>query len=218
MKRQFFLILRVASITTLLNFHVAVPSVLADNAVPMILGVGDMEDLRRVETYLEAIKTLKGRFLQTSSNGGVASGKVFMSRPGRMRFEYDPPTPILMIADGVFLIYIDQELDQVTHVFLKSTPVGFLMSENVELTGEITVTKLERTPAILRVTVQDTEEPEKGSTTLVFSDKPLMLRKWKIVDAQNIETSVTLTDVITGIKLDPELFVYKGNLWLWQKE
>ena len=156
MKRQFFLILRVASITTLLNFHVAVPSVLADNAVPMILGVGDMEDLRRVETYLEAIKTLKGRFLQTSSNGGVASGKVFMSRPGRMRFEYDPPTPILMIADGVFLIYIDQE--------------------------------------------------------------PLMLRKWKIVDAQNIETSVTLTDVITGIKLDPELFVYKGNLWLWQKE
>ena len=191
---------------------------LADKALPMVLSDQDWSDLKRIERYLEDIKTLKGGFLQISSDGGVASGKVFISRPGRMRFEYDPPASILMIADGIWLIYIDPELDQVTHIFLNSTPVGFLLSEDVKLTGDVTVTKLERTPAILRLTVQDTEEPEKGSITLVFSDKPLALRKWKILDSQNIETSVTFTGVQTGIKLDPELFVYRGNLWLWEKE
>ena len=204
--------------TLVLFLSSGVSLALADKAVPMVLSDQDWSDLKRIERYLEDIKTLKGGFLQISSDGGVASGKVFISRPGRMRFEYDPPASILMIADGIWLIYIDPELDQVTHIFLNSTPVGFLLSEDVKLTGDVTVTKLERTPAILRLTVQDTEEPEKGSITLVFSDKPLALRKWKILDSQNIETSVTFTGVQTGIKLDPELFVYRGNLWLWEKE
>jgi len=218
MTGYFFFITCSTAAAVSLIFYASVFPASAEKAVPMALNSQDKVDLKRVESYLEDIKTLKGRFLQISSNGGVASGKMFLARPGRLRFEYDPPTPILLIADGTFLIYIDQELDQVTHVFLKSTPVGFLVSEKFRLRGEITVTNLQRTPAILRVTIQDTEEPEKGSTTLVFSDKPLMLRKWKIVDAQNIETSVTLSDVQTGIKLDPELFIYRGNLWLWQKE
>ena len=95
-----------------------------------------------------------------------------------------------------------------THVFLKSTPIRVLVSENINLNNDVTVTKIGRAPAVLRVSIQDTDEPENGSITLVFSEKPLTLRKWIIVDALEIETSVTLTGVQTGIKLDPDLFVY----------
>ena len=129
-----------------------------------------------------------------------------MSRPGKIRIEYNPPSPILIIADGIFLIYIDKELDQVTHVFLKSTPVNFLVRKDIRMDGDITVTKVRRSPGILRLTVQDTDEPEKGSLTLIFADNPLVLRKWSIIDAQNIQTNVTLTDVETGMKLAPKLF------------
>jgi len=181
-------------------------SAVAEKAVPATLTEQDKSDLKRVEAYLESLSTLKGGFLQLSSNGGVASGKVYMSRPGKMRFEYDPPASILMIADGTFLIYIDKDLDQVTHVFLRSTPVNFLVREDIQMDGDITVTNIERSPAVLRMTVQDTDEPEKGSLTLVFADKPLTLRKWTVVDAQNIRTDVTLTGLQTGVILDPKLF------------
>ena len=178
----------------------------AGTAVAARLTAQDKTDLKRVEDYLEGLSTLKAGFLQISSNGEVASGKIFMSRPGKMRFEYDPPASILMIADGIFLVYIDKDLDQVTHIFLKSTPVNFLVREDIRMDGDITVTRVARSPGVLRLTVQDTNEPEKGSLTLIFADNPLALRKWTVIDAQNIRTNVTLTGLETGMTLDPKLF------------
>ena len=178
----------------------------AEVAVAARLTAQDKIDLKRVEDYLERLSTLKGRFLQTSSNGNVASGKLFISRPGKLRFEYDPPASILMISDGIFLIYIDKDLDQVTHIFLKSTPVNFLVREDIRMDGDITVTKITRSRGLLRLTIRDTDEPGKGSMTLIFADKPLALRKWTVIDAQNIRTNVMLAGVETGMKLDPRLF------------
>ena len=175
-------------------------------AVAARLTAQDKIDLKRVGDYLERLSTLKSRFLQTSSNGNVASGKLFISRPGKLRFEYDPPAPILIISDGIFLIYIDKDLDQVTHVFLKSTPVNFLVRKDIRMDGDITVTKITRSPGLIRLTIRDTDEPEKGSMTLIFADKPLALRKWTVIDAQNIRTNVMLAGVETGMRLDPRLF------------
>ena len=80
------------------------------------------------------------------------------------------------------------------------------MREDIRMDGDITVTKIERSPGLLRLTIRDTDEPEKGSMTLIFADKPLALRKWTIIDAQNIRTNVMLADVETGMTLDPSLF------------
>ena len=182
------------------------PAAEAEIAVAARLTAQDKIDLKRVKNYLESLSTLRSRFLQTSSDGGVASGKLFMSRPGKLRFEYDPPASILMISDGIFLIYIDKDLDQVTHVFLKSTPVNFLVREDIRMDGDITVTKIRRSPGLLRLTIRDTDEPGKGSMTLIFAVKPLALRKWTVIDAQNIRTNVMLTGVETGMTLDPKLF------------
>ena len=179
---------------------------LAEDIVPMEMTIQDKEDLKRVVKYLEGIKTLRGGFIQVSSSSRVSSGKLFMSRPGRMRFEYDPPEAILMIADGLFLVYIDKDLEQTTHVFLKSTPLSFLVQEKIDFKGDVTVTEINRPPGILQIKIRKTKEPELGSIQLVFSDKPLLLKKWIVIDAQNIITTVNLTGIQTGIKLDPKLF------------
>ncbi len=181
----------------------------AENAVPAKLSAQDKADLEQVRQYFKSLKTLRGRFLQAASNGSVASGKLYLSRPGRLRFEYDPPTPILMVADGIFLIYVDKNLKQVTHILLGSTPIGILVQDEVKLSGDITVTRVQRSPGVLRVTIKDTEEPEKGSITLAFSRAPFALRKWTVVDARNIATDVTLTGVETDVLLDKELFIFR---------
>ena len=193
----------------LLPTHIPGTAAAAD-AVPADLSEQDRSDIGRIETYLNDLKTLQAGFLQIASNGGVATGKLFMSRPGKMRFEYDPPAPIMMIADGIFLIYVDKELEQVTHILLSSTPVGVLVREEIALKGDITLTKFERGPGVLRATIADTEDPEEGEITLVFSDQPLALRKWVVSDAQGVNTTVTLTGLQTGNHLDPELFIFRG--------
>ncbi|NQV55548.1 MAG: outer membrane lipoprotein carrier protein LolA [Rhodospirillales bacterium] len=169
----------------------------------------DKADIARIEDYLNRLHTMTAKFLQVASTGEVATGKVYLSRPGKMRFEYDPPSPLMLIADGTFLIQIDRELDETTHIFLSSTPVGFLVAKDVKFSGDVTVTGIRRGPNTMRVHVVNTEDPEKGSLTLVFSDKPLALYQWQVKDAQSIRTSVSLTSMRTGMKLDGKLFEYE---------
>lgn len=200
----------VAAILICLTSVVIISPAGAAEAVPATLSAEDQGDVKRIEAYLNDIKTLQAGFLQVASNGAVATGKLFMSRPGKMRFEYDPPAPILMIADGVFLIYIDKELEQVTHIWLNSTPVGVLVRENIALSGDITLTKFEKGPGVIRTTISDTKDPEEGSITLIFSDHPLALRKWIVTDAQGVKTTVSLTGLQNGGVLDPNLFVFRS--------
>ena len=182
----------------------------ASEAIAAKLSAENQVDLKRIETFLNGMKTARAGFLQVSSNGAVATGKLLLARPGKMRFEYDPPAPIMMIADGLFLIYIDKELEQVTHLWLSTTPIGFLVEEDIKLDGDVTVTKFEKGSNILRVTLARTKEPEQGSITMIFSDQPLALRKWVITDPQGIRTTVTLSNLESGIKIDPKLFVFNG--------
>ena len=172
------------------------------------LSAEDKKDLKRIEIYLNNMKTLRAGFLQVSSNGSLATGKLFWSRPGKMRFEYDPPAPILMVADGVFLIYIDKELEQFTHLWLDNTLVWFLVKDDISFKDDVTVTKFNKGSNIFYVTLTKTKDQEQGSITMVFSDKPLAFRKWTITDPQGIETTVTLSNLESGVKIDPELFKF----------
>jgi len=166
----------------------------------------DRADLARIETYLNSLTTLEARFLQVSSNGAVASGRLWMQRPGRMRFEYDPPSPILLVADGTFVIYHDKQLKQTSHIPLGSTPLGILLAERVRLEGTVTVLGLQRGAGELRVTLARAGETGAGTLTLVLSDSPLQLRQWSVVDAQGQEVRVTLQDARSGGRFDPGLF------------
>jgi outer membrane lipoprotein-sorting protein len=176
--------------------------------VPAKLTAEDRADLDRIQTYLNGVHTLKARFLQVAPDGATAEGLTWMDRPGKMRFQYDPPSPLLLVAGHGLFVYYDRELHQVTNIPLGQTPLGLLLSENLKLSGDVTVTAIERLPGQIAVTLVRTSSPEDGSLTLVFADKPLQLRQWVVVDAQRRETTVTLYNIELGGQFDPDMFVF----------
>lgn len=170
------------------------------------LDAAAQEDVKRVETYLNGIKTLQSRFLQISDNGGSAEGALYLSRPGRLRLDYDPPVPILLVTNGSFLVHYDKDLKSVTYLPIDSTPAGLLVKERIELAGDVTVTGVNRGPGVLRVSIVQTKEPQAGRLTLTFSDRPFALANWEVVDAQGLRTRVSLVEPRTGVSIDPALF------------
>jgi len=168
----------------------------------------DRTDLGRVEAYLNALHTLKARFLQVAPDGATAQGVAWLERPGRMRFQYDKPSPLLLVAGHDLLVYYDRELKQTTNIPLDSTPLGLLLRDNLTLAGDVTVTGLARVPGQLQVTLVRTKSPGDGSLTLVFADQPLALRQWTVVDGQKQETTVSLFDVQFGGTFDPAMFTF----------
>ena len=168
----------------------------------------DRADVTRIETYLNTITSLRGRFLQVAPDGAVSEGRVWLRRPGRLRFEYDPPVPVLVVADGLFVVMHDKELGQVNRIPLGTTPLSVLLRDEIKLAGGVTVKGVERQPGTLRVTVLDSDRPREGELTLVFSDMPLVLRQWVVTDARGLATSVSLANVEFNLPLEGRLFVF----------
>ena len=160
----------------------------------------------KAENYLTRIRTLRSRFVQVSSNGAYTEGEVLIKRPGRMRFEYDPPNPILLVADGLSLLYYDKELKQATFIPLWETPLWFLIRKRVDLSGDIEVKEVVQDAAVVRITVQEKGAEDIGAITLMFSERPFALRSWEITDAQGITTQLTLLNPDFDAELDSSDF------------
>lgn len=152
----------------------------------------DRADLARAEAWMNALQSLKARFLQIAQNGAAAEGTGWIVRPGRMRFEYDPPEPLLLVASHGQFFYFDKQLKQATTVPLSATPLGILLGENLRFSGEVTVSRVERGSGLLRITLYRTGRAAEGRLTLVFGDQPMELKQWAVVDAQGQETRVSL--------------------------
>jgi len=174
-----------------------------------LLNDADKADVLRIEEYLNGILTMKSRFLQASSAGHYSEGTFYLSRPGKMRIEYDPPVQFLIVADGTWLIYDDKELDQVTHFPLGATPADILVQDDLSLlSGDLVITKIERGPGVIGLSVVRPDD-DGGHLTLIFGDKPLQLKKWIVVDPQGVKTSVSLLSVQRDLSFDPKLFNVK---------
>ena len=200
-------------IFVLLTILVAlIPSYRAEAIVARALNLSkqDIADLVNIEKYLDELKTMKARFLQISSDGDYSEGTIYLSRPGRMRIEYDPPSPILIIADGSNLIYVDKEINQATAVFLSLTPADLILREKLSFSSrDVLLTGFHRSPGIIRVSLVKADDPLDGQITLVFSDMPLELRKWTVNDAQGVKTTVSLLGSRFAVHLDDSLFDYE---------
>lgn len=176
-------------------------------AAPAPLSAGEQALVGRIEAYFNGVRTMRARFLQSASTGQVAEGTVALQRPGRMRIEYDPPVPVLIVADGTWLIYHDRGLNQISYLPLGQTPAGILVEDKIDLDGGgLTIVDFSRAAGVVRITVVRTQSPADGSLTLAFSESPLELRQWRVVDAQGVATTVSLSEIATGMKLDAELF------------
>jgi outer membrane lipoprotein-sorting protein len=173
---------------------------------PANLSAQDLADIERIEQYINAISTLRANFQQYSNESGLASGRIYLRRPGRLRVEYDPPVQALIVADGLVVSYYDGELDQVTQAPIGSSPLWFLLRDEVSFSDGVSVSEIGRAPGVLRISAFEEDDPEAGQVTLVFADQPLELKQWSIVDAQGVEVRVGLQGVNLGGALANELF------------
>lgn len=185
---------------------------LAARAAPVAapLTAPDTLELQRIAAYLNGIRTMTASFEQIANNGAVSYGRVWVARPGRMRFQYGPPNPITLLADAASVYYRDPQLGQTSKYDLRQTPAWFFLRDPISFGSDVIVTQFQHAGGFIRVTVVEAAQPDAGSLTLVFSDNPLTLRQWTVVDQQRKTTTVNLTNLQFGMALDPNMFQYQS--------
>jgi outer membrane lipoprotein-sorting protein len=165
----------------------------------------------QIENYINSIRTLQARFVQSNPNGSVLQGTLYVRRPGRMRFQYDPPSQLKIVADGTQVTM----WDPATHDFgqwpIGWTAASFLVKEPLKLSGDLTAQAVNRTAdGLLEVTIVQTRKPQEGKVIVRFAENPMALRGWSIIDNRGNKVDVALTQVQTGIQLADSLFKYDG--------
>jgi outer membrane lipoprotein-sorting protein len=186
----------------------AMPVAQAAESQPVTLTTEQKALVSKIEAFVNNITTIEADFVQMSSSGGFARGTMYLQRPGRMRFEYEPPVPYLLISDGTFFIYVDNELEQVTYLPLSRTPADLLLRKNFSLSEGLILTGFKEEGSVVKVEVADSDNPDLGRVTLTFNRDPLSLKSWTVLDPQAQRIRVTLVNPLYGKKLDRSLFVY----------
>ena len=180
-------------------FILALLLIFAHPAFALTLNDAEAAAVKKAEATLNAITTMKARFVQVNADGSSHEGDLYISRPGKMRLVYDPPAPMLMVADGKFLIYVDKEMGDVSHVDLDDTPAGLLLKPNLSFSDPgVKLLGVHLGAGTVEITAAQAKDPAGGRLTFVFSDNPFEMRQWRVVDAQNKEVQVTLTNPTFG--------------------
>ena len=179
----------------------------AAGLLPALAGAqSNPADLTRISNYLNGIGTMQGSFVQVGPDGDLSEGLFYMRRPGRIRFEYQPPNPALIVADG-FWVGVYDTLDNTLDRFpLSETPLDLLLRDRVNLRNEGAIQTIERSAGQLRIRAIDPDAPDQGSITMVFNDNPLELTQWIVQDSQGLATTVALSEIRRNVKIDPNKF------------
>lgn len=169
----------------------------------------ERETVTRIEAWLQSVTTLRARFTQLAPDGRMSTGRVFLHRPGQLRFDYDPPSRVQLIATDWRLIFVDWAARQVNVLPLSQTPLAFLLDERVRLSGELEVRSVQRRAGEIALEVVRAEEPDQGRVVMVFAEQPIELRRWAVTDPQGLTTTVLIEEPEYGVPLDPALFRFK---------
>jgi outer membrane lipoprotein-sorting protein len=157
--------------------------------------------------YLESLSNAKGRFRQIDPRGNVTDGVLYLSRPGRARFEYAPPSGLLITSDGKTVTLSDSRLKTFHRYPLGATPLGLFLAKQIRLDKGAKVTAVTRTADGFSVTARDIKGEAHGEITLDFADNPMRLAGWSILDAQRKVTRVELQDLAPVAAPPDSLFV-----------
>jgi len=163
--------------------------------------------IAKISAYLNATRTAKSKFTQINGDGSISTGTLYIQRPGRMRFEYDPPDAALVMAGGGKVAIFDLKSNEPPQQFpLKRTPLSVILAKNVDLGQANMITAHVGDDTTTTITAQDPKHPEIGHIQLVFTDNPVELRQWVITDEAGSQTTVILGDTVAGLKLSSDLF------------
>jgi outer membrane lipoprotein-sorting protein len=192
------------------------PMPIAPNAavvVPQPGQAGALDDRQRalvqkVSAYLSSMQTLVGDFVQVGPDGRRAEGQFFIQKPGRVRFAYNPPSPIDVIADGQSVVVRDRNLATQDLYPLSQTPLRFLLSDHIDLMRDTSLVSVSADDTFITVVVEEHQVVAGTSRLmLMFGAKDMQLRQWTVTDPQGLDTTVAVYNLDTSKKPDPDLFM-----------
>lgn len=163
--------------------------------------------VEKANAYFNGLSTLVGDFAQVGGDGRKLTGKLYLSRPGRLRFEYDAPATLEIIADGTSVAVRDRKLATQDLYTIGQTPLKFLLSDRIDITRDLVVTDVTKENGGVRILMED--RSTLGGTSkiaLTFDPSVETLAQWRVVDPQGFLTTVALSNVERGRRMDPKLF------------
>lgn len=167
----------------------------------------DRADLDHVSTYLNSIRTLQGDFVQIGPNGELDQGRFSLQKPGKLRFEYQPPSPLLIVADGRWVGVSNSKLNSTSRYPLSSLPFDMLLDDKVDLLHENSIMRVVHQPGTLVIEARTSRNRTKPNIAITFAEPQLELRQWTIIDDQGLPTTVALRNLQSGVALNDSLFV-----------
>ena len=196
---MFLSVIRLHKAIALVSFCVAILALQA--------GAQSVSVLRpKIEQAISDITTQSGTFIQIDiATGESERGRFMISRPGKLRFEYDDQ-PIILLSDGRHVAQINTLTNSISRVRLNATPLRIILSENVNLSDGISITKMEQTPDSLFVTLYEVGKRNQGLITLFMDAVTFELKGWKIEEQGGLVTAVILQNIQTGVSIESELF------------
>ncbi len=163
--------------------------------------------LEQARGALTTTRTAKGNFTQANADGSLMTGAFALQRPGKVRFDYDDPTPILIVSDGTTVAMEDSELETVDRIPLGSTPLGLILDDGLDFSDpDIEIVSVSEDYGLAGITVRDATGEVDGELTLLFETEQFEFLGWIATDSELNTTQVSLSDVTTNNRLDPRLF------------
>lgn len=193
-----------AVLAGLCALSLGVAATLADPTAALTPEQKALED--KATAYLQGLSSAEGRFVQTDAKGARSEGKFFLERPGRIRFEYDPPAQLVVVADGHNVTVYDRRLRTFNAYPLGLTPLHVFLAKTVRFDKAAAIDKVERTPDGFEIVAHDGKHASEGSIALEFSDRPVRLLEWTVTDAAGRHTRVQLTALKPSGGFDAKLF------------
>jgi len=190
----------------------AIPPLSAFAAAATVpLSADDKALVDRAVAYLQGLDEARGRFVQTDARGATSQGELFLKRPGKARFAYDPPSGLLVVSDGGKVSIADSRLKTFDAYPLMATPLSLFLAKTIRLDRGVQVTRVARAADGFTITARDGKKETAGQIALTFTDNPLALAGWSVTDAQSRTTQVRLDGLQRVSGLDPSLFVLKDQ-------
>jgi outer membrane lipoprotein-sorting protein len=171
----------------------------------------DRADLDKVSAYLNAVRSLEGGFVQIGPNGELDQGRFYLLKPGKLRFEYQPPSALLIVCDGRTFAVFNKKLKTVDRYPLASIPLDVLLGEHVDLKKDSSIVKLQRAPGTLVIEARTSTNRSKANIAITFAYPSLELRQWTVIDDQGLPTTVALRNLTSGTNPSEALFVLRDT-------
>jgi outer membrane lipoprotein-sorting protein len=206
---MFSAIRNLAAVMVIVATTLAITAPASLASAPMQITTEQAGAIQKISDYINSFRDLQGEFTQLSPKGNLSRGIFYISKPGKMRFEYAPPNPFLIVADGRWLTIKDRAKEKGDQFPLSETPLRLVLGDQVDILRDARILGFEEADGLITVTLEDKDSAMGGQLMLVYDETRNALQQWVVIDGKGRRTTVSLENIVTGVTPDPKLFQVK---------